>query len=150
MLRAAKHCASGCAQDLRSELPACQVSFEAGDIVTQVMSFGSPTPVEVAVQGVSLAGRLRLRAEGPGATGEAELSSAICNSRRRYNYPTLDINIDRERAGPIRTDHGGRGAFGGAGHFVLAIHRSELLARSELRQRVPDSGGAAAEPDAKR
>ena len=31
------------------------VSFEAADIVSQVMSFGSPTPVEVAVQGSSLA-----------------------------------------------------------------------------------------------
>src|SRR4029077_11461146 len=39
---------------LRSELPDMEVSFEAGDIVTQVMSFGSPTPVEVAVQGVNL------------------------------------------------------------------------------------------------
>ena len=27
-------------------LPQMQVSFEAGDIVSQVMSFGSPTPVE--------------------------------------------------------------------------------------------------------
>ena len=41
--------------DLRRELPTCQVSFEAADIVSQVMSFGSPTPIEVAVQGPSLA-----------------------------------------------------------------------------------------------
>jgi hypothetical protein len=34
---------------LRGALPECQISFEAVDIVTQVMSFGSPTPVEVAV-----------------------------------------------------------------------------------------------------
>src|SRR5271166_3844985 len=36
------------------DLPGTQVSFEAADIVTQVMSFGSPTPVEVAVQGPNL------------------------------------------------------------------------------------------------
>src|ERR1051325_6579762 len=30
------------------------VSFEAADIVSQVMGFGSPTPVEVAVMGVNL------------------------------------------------------------------------------------------------
>src|SRR5260370_40587423 len=35
---------------LHQALPASQVSFEAGDIVTQVMSFGSPTPIQVAVQ----------------------------------------------------------------------------------------------------
>ena len=32
-------------------MPEVAVSFEAGDIVSQVMSFGSPTPIEVAVQG---------------------------------------------------------------------------------------------------
>jgi multidrug efflux pump subunit AcrB len=40
---------------LRQALPGTAVSFEAGDIVTEVMSFGSPTPVEVAVQGPNLA-----------------------------------------------------------------------------------------------
>ena len=52
--RAAKRFARGCATSLHRELPGTQVSFEAADIVTQVMSFGSPTPVEIAVQGVSL------------------------------------------------------------------------------------------------
>src|ERR1035438_1786202 len=32
---------------LHRELPGTQVSFEAADIVTQVMSFGSPTPIEI-------------------------------------------------------------------------------------------------------
>ena len=39
----------------RREMPDVALSFEAGDIVTQVMSFGSPTPIEVAVQGPALA-----------------------------------------------------------------------------------------------
>jgi hypothetical protein len=39
---------------LHRELPACRFSFEAGDIVSQVMGFGSPTPIEVAVQGINL------------------------------------------------------------------------------------------------
>ena len=37
------------------ELQNVEVSFEAGDIISQVMSFGSPTPIEVAVQGPALA-----------------------------------------------------------------------------------------------
>jgi hypothetical protein len=37
------------------DLPAVNVSFEAADIIGRVMSFGSPTPIEVAVQGPSLA-----------------------------------------------------------------------------------------------
>jgi multidrug efflux pump subunit AcrB len=36
----------------RERMPGVSVSFEAGDIVSRVMSFGADTPVEVAVQGV--------------------------------------------------------------------------------------------------
>ena len=42
-------------RNLKQALPDVTVSFEAGDIVSQVMSFGSPTPIEVAVQGPTLA-----------------------------------------------------------------------------------------------
>ena len=42
-------------RDLKKALPDVTVSFEAADIISQVMSFGSPTPIEVAVQGPSLA-----------------------------------------------------------------------------------------------
>ena len=38
-----------------NEMPDVRVSFEPSDIVSRVMSFGSPTPIEVAVQGPSLA-----------------------------------------------------------------------------------------------
>src|SRR5262249_45150545 len=41
--------------DLKQTLPDVAVSFEAADIISQVMSFGSPTPIEVAVQGPVLA-----------------------------------------------------------------------------------------------
>ena len=61
--------------DLQQAVADCQVSFEAADIVSQVMSFGSPTPIEVAVQGASLARRLCLRAEDSSANGEAGLSA---------------------------------------------------------------------------
>src|SRR5215471_4427221 len=40
--------------DLVKALPACSFSFEAADIISQVLSFGSPTPIEVAVQSASL------------------------------------------------------------------------------------------------
>ena len=84
--------------DLRRELPDCQVSFEAADIVSQVMSFGSPTPIEVAVQGASLADDYgyaqKVRAQLAKLSFVRDLQFA-----QEYNYPTLDININRERAG---------------------------------------------------
>jgi multidrug efflux pump subunit AcrB len=80
------------------ELPECRVSFEAADIVSQVMSFGSPTPIEVAVQGISLAddvayaGKVRAQMAKLGFLRDLQYAQA-------NDFPTLDINIDRERAG---------------------------------------------------
>ena len=83
---------------LRRELPACQVSFEAADIVSQVMSFDSPTPIEIAVQGASLATDYeyaqRIRAQLAKLDFMRDVQFA-----QEYNYPTLDINISRDRAG---------------------------------------------------
>src|SRR6266478_735533 len=42
---------------LPSQFPGCQFSFEAADIVTQIMNFGAPTPVEINVSGPVLPGR---------------------------------------------------------------------------------------------
>ena len=83
---------------LRRELPGTQVSFEAADIVTQVMSFGSPTPIEIAVQGVNLqndyAYAQKIQAQLAKLSFLRDLQFAQEN-----NYPTLDIDIDRERTG---------------------------------------------------
>lgn len=85
---------------LSKELPECRISFEAGDIVTQVMSFGSPTPIEVAVQGISLADDYRYAQQV-----NAELSKLRflrdLQLVQAADYPTLDINIERERAGQL-------------------------------------------------
>ena len=83
---------------LRQALPGSQVSFEAGDIVSQVMSFGSPTPIEGAVQGVSLQDdstyAVKVQAEMAKLPFLRDLQYA-----QELNYPTLDVTIDRERAG---------------------------------------------------
>ena len=62
------------------------------------MSFGSPTPIEVAVQGVSLADDYayaqKIQAQMARLAFLRDLQFAQENG-----YPTLDIAIDRERAG---------------------------------------------------
>ena len=40
---------------LAEAMPGVQFSFEPADIINEVMSFGSPTPVEVAVNGPNFA-----------------------------------------------------------------------------------------------
>jgi multidrug efflux pump subunit AcrB len=83
---------------LRKDLPTTQVSFEAADIVTQVMSFGSPTPIEVAVQGVSLADDYAHAKKVQGELAKLDFLRDI-QYAQEANFPTLDITVDRERAG---------------------------------------------------
>lgn len=80
-----------------NDLPGAIVRFEPGDIVGQVMSFGAPTPIEVAVQGANIANN-RTHAEKL----HAELSKlAILRDvqfEQTLDYPAIDVEIDRIRA----------------------------------------------------
>jgi multidrug efflux pump subunit AcrB len=83
---------------LAKELPGSTISFEAADIVSQVMGFGSPTPVEVAVMGTNL------DADYSYAEGVQDKLAKLSFLRdlqfaQELTYPTMDIHIDRERAG---------------------------------------------------
>ncbi len=83
---------------LRQALPGTTVSFEAGDIVDRVMSFGSPTPVEVAVQGPNLQAN-RTHAEKVRAALESIPSLRDLQIAQPADYPTLEVRVDRDRAG---------------------------------------------------
>ena len=80
------------------ELPGVSVSFEAGDIISQVMSFGSPTPIEVAVQGPSLPDDQKFAEKV-----RSELSKISTLRDLQYaqpsSYPTVQVTVDRNRAG---------------------------------------------------
>ena len=80
------------------ELPNVEVSFEAGDIISQAMSFGSPTPIEVAVQGPNLADNRKFAEKI-----RVDLSK-VSNLRdlqygQPFTYPTVQVVVDRNRAG---------------------------------------------------
>ncbi|HTM49433.1 MAG TPA: efflux RND transporter permease subunit [Bryobacteraceae bacterium] len=85
-------------RNLAEALPECAFSFEAGDIVNQVMSFGSPTPIEVALQGpnmaVSAAFAEKVRKELAKVPSLRDLQYG-----QPLDYPTVQVNVDRERAG---------------------------------------------------
>ena len=124
---------------LKETLPNVTVSFEAADIISQVMSFGSPTPIEVAVQGPSLAvsrpfaEKVFARAEQGGVAARLAVRAAAGLS--------VAANPDRSGSrGAIWRHRSGRGEVTRGCHVVEPVHRSELLARSGKRQRVSDSG----------
>lgn len=80
------------------KLPGVAASFEAGDIVSQVMSFGSGTDLEVAVQGFDLAVN---RGYADKIRGELNRISSLRDLQygQPLDYPTLNVDVDRVRAG---------------------------------------------------
>jgi multidrug efflux pump subunit AcrB len=85
---------------LARELPDVRVSFEAGDVVQQVMSFGARTPVHVVVNGKDLravrgyAERIEAELASDHAFQDVQIPIAL-------DYPTLRVDIDRARAGQL-------------------------------------------------
>jgi len=85
-------------QRFAQEIPGARFSFEPSDIVSRVMSFGSPTPIEVAVSGPNLA------ASHEYAEKLREAFSKISSLRdlqygQSLDYPTIDVGFNRERGG---------------------------------------------------
>ncbi|WP_263409029.1 efflux RND transporter permease subunit [Terriglobus tenax] len=80
------------------EMPNLRMSFEAGDIVSQVMSFGSPTPVQIDVQGVDLDKDYAYLAKV-----EAELHTLDflrdISVVQAQSYPIVDVTVNRDSAG---------------------------------------------------
>ena len=76
----------------------CSFGFEPGDIVSEVMSFGSPTPIEIVVASPDLddahkhATRIREEMEKIPYLRDVHFHQTL-------NYPTIEVNIDREKAG---------------------------------------------------
>jgi multidrug efflux pump subunit AcrB len=83
---------------LSEELPGTQVSFESADIVSQVMSFGSPTPIEVAITGSNLQDDYQYAEKVQQQMIKLPFLRDLQIVQDK-NYPTVDINIDRDRAG---------------------------------------------------
>jgi len=89
-------------EDLRAafskQLPALKLSFEAGDIVSQVMSFGSPTPVQIDVQGVNLDQNYAYLAKVETELRKLSFLRDV-STVQPQKYPTVEVNIDRQYAG---------------------------------------------------
>lgn len=109
---------------LATVAPGTSFSFEAGDIVTQVMNFGAPTPIEVALNGPNLAAN-RAFAEKILVEMKKIPSLRDLQFAQPLDYPTVNINIDRERAGQL-------------GLTVEQVGRSLVAATSSSRFTQPN------------
>jgi multidrug efflux pump subunit AcrB len=82
----------------QQQMPNLKMSFEAGDIVSQVMSFGSPTPVQIDVQGVDLDQDYAYLAKVQTALHQLDFLRDISVVQSQA-YPIVDVNVDRDYAG---------------------------------------------------
>jgi multidrug efflux pump subunit AcrB len=115
-------------QQLRNNLPGMfpgsQFSFEAGDIVSQTMNFGAPTPVEVAVNGPNLQDD---RGYAEKLLSELRKIPVLRDLQfeQPLDYPSVDVEVNRELAGQL-------------GVSVEQVGRSLVAATSSSRFVTPN------------
>jgi multidrug efflux pump subunit AcrB len=108
----------------REKFPEVAFSFEPGDVVSRIMNFGAPTPVEVAVTGADLeaaravAARLHTELAAVPSLRDLQYGQAL-------DYPAVQVQVDRQRAGQL-------------GVAVDAIGRSFAAATSSSRFVAPN------------
>jgi multidrug efflux pump subunit AcrB len=89
---------------LREQLPTLApgtiVAFEPADIVSQVMSFGASTPIEVAVSGADFAASRKYAEQLRNKIAEIPTLRDV-QFAQLLASPSLNIHIDRERAGQL-------------------------------------------------
>ena len=109
---------------LSAEMPDVRFSFEPSDIVNEVMSFGSPTPVEVVISGPNF------QQNRDFAEKTREELAQIPDLRdlqvgQSLDYPTIQVTVDREKAGL-------------AGLMPVDVSRALVTATSSSRFIVPN------------
>jgi len=109
---------------LARELPEVRFSFEPSDIVNEVMSFGSPTPIEIVVSGANytqnreFAELIRREIAQVPQLRDVQIGQSM-------DYPTVEVNVDREKAGM-------------AGLMPVDVSRALVTATSSSRFVVPN------------
>jgi multidrug efflux pump subunit AcrB len=90
---------------LPQELPDVRFSFEPSDIVSRVMSFGAPTPIEVAVSGPNLADSRQYADKLKAKLAQVRALRDLA-FEQELDYPTVKVTLDRERAGVLGVTSG--------------------------------------------
>ena len=83
---------------LAAEFPGVRFSFEPADIVSQVLNFGSPAAINVTVSGNKLDDTRAFAEKLARSLAPLPMLRDV-QIPQSLDYPTLNINIDRERAG---------------------------------------------------
>ena len=123
-------------------------AFEPGDLISQTMSLGAPAPIEVVVSGRNMADsssfmdKLREQFDGIAALRDVQVQQSL-------HYPTVQVTLDRERAGLSGVTARDIGQ-----SLIAATYSSrytaQFLARRRQRQFVPGAGAGPPTQDDRR
>ena len=87
---------------LREELPArfpgTTFSFLPADIISQILNFGAPAPIEVQIRGPAARGEFRLCARACCAGCATFPGLVDARIQQSLNAPSFNVNVDRTRA----------------------------------------------------
>jgi hypothetical protein len=123
---------NACAKSCLSNFPEAKFSFDPGDLISQILSFGSPSLAEVTVTGpqysdvASFAERVRQKLAAVPELRDLEYEEPL-------HYPAVDIKVDRALAGQL-----GATADGVGSAVVSSTASSRFVAPSYWRE--PKSG----------
>ena len=87
-------------ETVKKEIPTLQVSFEAGDLTEQIINLGANNPIEIAVvgknlkDGRSIAEKMKTQLAAISHFRDVQIATPL-------DYPTMQISIDRVRAGQL-------------------------------------------------
>src|SRR5262249_13366115 len=91
------------AEKIAERVQGLRLSFEPADIVNQVMSFGSPTPIEVVVSNISFTGPKAEEHLGYVERVHQELAKIRSLRDLQFaqsrDYPSVGVEVDRMKAG---------------------------------------------------
>jgi len=81
---------------LKQKFPGVQFFFQPADIVTQILNFGTPAPIDVAITGPNQPGNYAVAQRL--ASGMRHIPGAVdVHVQQAFDAPTLFMNIDRTR-----------------------------------------------------
>ena len=91
-----KHLRESC----RALFPGATFSFLPADIVSQILNFGAPAPIDVQIVG-TISTRTRAYANGCWSRSRAFRASPIRASQQAFELPALSVDVDRTLAGVV-------------------------------------------------
>ncbi len=131
---------------LPRRFPGMTFSFLPADIVSQILNFGAPAPIDLQVRGNDLGADFayanKLLAQVRRVPGVAD-----ARIQQSAGQPTLDVNIDRTRAQYTGRDRSRRHQQPGRRPGELQPGGTRLLAQREERRHVSDRATDAAISD---